>query len=101
MFEITPDDIARLSDEELRSLVGFLCEAELRSRGFPVSAVTWGGNQNAADGGIDVRVALPAGTAINGFVPRPLVGFQVKRCAQTACCARPSASLRKSRAPTS
>src|SRR5438034_65386 len=89
MFEITPDDIARLSDEELRSLVGFRCEAELRSRGFPVSAVTWGGNQNAADGGIDVRVALPAGTAINGFVPRPLVGFQVKKPDMTPAAIEP------------
>src|SRR5437867_10017306 len=99
MFEITPDDIARLSDEELRSLVGFLCEAELRSRGFPVSAVTWGGNQNAADGGIDVRVALPAGTAINGFVPRPLVGFQVKKPDMTPAAIEPEMPPRRRVAP--
>lgn len=79
MFEITPDDIARLDDEKLRAVIARLCEAELRRHGFGPSCVTWGGNQNAADGGIDVRVALPFGTAINGFVPRPATGFQVKQ----------------------
>jgi hypothetical protein len=58
-FEITPDDIARLSDVDLRSLVGRLCESEARQRGLPTSCITWGGNQTAADGGLDVRVAFP------------------------------------------
>ena len=78
MFEIAPDDIARLDDEKLRDVVARLCEAELRQRGFSPACVTWGGNQNAADGGIDVRIALPSGAAIDGFVPRPRTGFQVK-----------------------
>jgi hypothetical protein len=59
MFEITAEDIARLDDEKLRDVVARLCEAELRRRGLSPSCVTWGGNQSAADGGIDVRVALP------------------------------------------
>jgi hypothetical protein len=79
MPEITSDDIALLNDEDLRALVGRLCESEARRRGFSTSAVTWGGHQNAADGGLDVRVALPAGAAIDGFVPRPATGFQTKR----------------------
>lgn len=78
MFEITSDDIALLNDEDLRALVGLLCESEVRSRGFSPSAVTWGGNQTAADGGLDVRVALPVGAAIDGFVPRAATGYQVK-----------------------
>ncbi len=73
------DDIARLNDERLRAVVARLCEAELRSRDLCPSCVTWGGNQNAADGDIDVRVALPVGTALDGFVPRPVTGFQVKQ----------------------
>jgi hypothetical protein len=44
MFEITGDDIARLNDEQLRSVVARLCEAELRGRGYSTSYVTWGGN---------------------------------------------------------
>lgn len=79
MFDITPDDINQLNDTDLRELVGRLCEAELTSRGLSPSAVTWGGNQTAADGGLDVRVALPTGVPIEGFVQRPSTGFQVKK----------------------
>jgi hypothetical protein len=39
----------------------------------------WGGSQNAADGGIDVRIVLPPGSMIDGFVPPPGTGFQVKQ----------------------
>jgi hypothetical protein len=75
-FEISPDQIAALGDEDLRVLIAVLCEADLRQRGLPTSAVLYGGNQTAADGGIDVEVELPAGTAIAGFIPRPATGFQ-------------------------
>jgi hypothetical protein len=79
MLEITGNDIAALNDEDLRSLVGRLCESELRSCGLSTSAVTWGGNQNAADGGIDIRVRIEDGAAPGGFVPRTSIGFQVKK----------------------
>jgi hypothetical protein len=79
MFEITGDHIAELNDEDLRSLIGMLCEAEMRRRGLPSSTVMWGGNQNAKDAGLDVRVALPATTVVDGFIPRPSTGFQVKK----------------------
>lgn len=79
MFDITPEDIENLDDAQLRTLVGLLCEAEVRRHGYSTCAVTWGGNQNAADGGIDVRVALPPDAVISGFVPRPATGVQVKK----------------------
>src|ERR1700730_2436454 len=79
MFEITGDDIAALNDEDLRILVGRLCEAELRKQGLPLAAVTYSGNQTAKDGGLDVRVALPPGTAITGFIPKAATGFQAKK----------------------
>jgi hypothetical protein len=79
MLEITGDDIAALSDEDLRALVGRLCEAELRRRGLAASAVTWGGNQTAKDGGLDVRVALATGAEIGGFIPNKNTGFRVKK----------------------
>lgn len=79
MFDITPDDINQLNDIDLRELVGRLCEAELVSNGLSPAAVTWGGSQTAADGGLDVRVALPSGASIEGFVPRRSTGFQVKK----------------------
>lgn len=79
MLEITPDDIAVLNDADLRTLVALLCEAELRGRGLSTAAVTWGGSQTAADGGLDVRVALTPNTMVQGFVPRAATGFQVKK----------------------
>lgn len=79
MFEITAEDIANLDDSQLRTLVGLLCEAELRSRGCSTAAVTWGGDQNAKDGGLDVRVSLDSRNWENGFIPRCCTGFQVKR----------------------
>jgi hypothetical protein len=98
MLEITADHISELADDDLRTLVGLLCEAELSNHDLPVSAATWGGNQRAADGGLDVRVALPAGSAVTDFVPRPNTGFQVKRqdMPRTAILAemRPSNAVR-------
>jgi hypothetical protein len=79
MFEITGDDVSLLNDEDLRAVIGRLCEAELRRRGHSVSHVTWGGSQTAKDGGLDVHVSLPAGTDIQGFIPKPETGFQVKK----------------------
>lgn len=79
MIEITAEDIADLADDDLRSLVARLCEAQLRRAGLPTSAVTWGGDQDAPDDGIDVRVALPKATLTEGYVPRPATGFQVKK----------------------
>jgi hypothetical protein len=79
MLEVTGNDIAALGDDDLRTLVGRLCEAEARRHGLPPSTVTWGGDQNAKDGGLDVRVSLDAGSAISGFVPKPQTGYQVKK----------------------
>lgn len=78
MFDVTPHEISLLNDTDLRELIGRLCEAELVSRGSSPVAVTWGGSQTAADGGLDVRVALVPGTPVDGFIPRFSTGFQVK-----------------------
>jgi len=75
-LEITPDDVALLSDTDLRTLVGLLCESELRSRELSSAAVTWSGHQNSADGGLDVRVALAEGETIEGFVPARRLAFR-------------------------
>jgi hypothetical protein len=79
ILDISGDDIAQLGDQDLRSLVARLCEAEMWQRGFSTSAVTAGGQQEAPDGGVDVRVTLPASTVIDGYVPRPATGFQAKK----------------------
>ena len=79
MFEITGTDITNLSDGDLRTLVARLALSELRAQGCPLSSVTAGGNQDAADGGLDVRVECPIAIAKPDFVPRTLTGFQVKK----------------------
>jgi hypothetical protein len=79
MFEVSGDDIIKLSDVDLRSLVTRLAIAELRAKGYPRSSVTAGGNQDAADGGLDVRVECPTKIVDPDFVPRRLTGFQVKK----------------------
>jgi hypothetical protein len=78
VFEITSDDIALLNDEDLRSLVGRLCESDMKRRGISPTCVTWGGNQNAGDGGVDVRVTLPSQVEPEGLIPRSKTVFQVK-----------------------
>lgn len=79
MFDITGTDIATLNDTDLRTLVARLAQAELSSRRAPVASVTAGGAQDAADGGIDVRVDQTAPHADPDFVPRAKTGFQVKK----------------------
>jgi hypothetical protein len=100
MLEITGLDVAALNDEDSRGLVGRLCEAEVRAAGLPTSSVTWGGNQNAPDGGIDVRVALDGEVQAVDFLPMTNVGFQVKKTDFTpgliAPEMRPSGRLRPS-----
>ncbi len=98
MLDISAEDIAGLNDDDLRTLIGKLCEAELHAQNLPTSAVTWGGNQNAADGGIDVRVASE--TAAGDFLARQNTGFQVKKTDFTPALIgpemRPSGDLRPS-----
>lgn len=79
MLELTGDDIAALGDDDLRTLIARLCEAELAKATLPISAVTAGGDQNAADGGLDVRVSLEKITSSLSFIPRAETGFQVKK----------------------
>lgn len=79
MFEITGKDISELNDTDLRTLIARLCEAELRRSGLPISGVTAGGDQNAPDGGLDVRVSLAQLGDRTDFIPRPNTGFQVKK----------------------
>ena len=79
MLENTDRDIADRNDTDLRALVALLAEATLRRHHLPSSAVTWGADQNAPDGGLNVRVELEAGAAIGGFIPSSSTGFKVKK----------------------
>ena len=78
MFEIPKGLLARLSDADGHELVARLCEAELAQAGTPVSAVRWGGAQDAPDGGLDVDCHVEDCGFRGDFVPRARTGFQVK-----------------------
>ena len=79
LLEITGDDIERLDDAELHILIGLLCEADYRLAGLPTKGITWGGHQDARDGGLDVVVRGDTHPPKNSFVPRNMTGFQVKK----------------------
>lgn len=79
LLDITGDDIARLDDTSLRELVGLLCEADFRRAGRSTVGITWGGNQDAADGGFDVFVDSDDAPPNNSFIRRRRTGFQVKK----------------------
>src|ERR1700712_1463917 len=79
MFDITGEDVARLGDADLRTLVARLALAELASQCLPYSAVTAGGHQDAQDGGLHWRVETEGEMSQADFVPRRNTGFQVKR----------------------
>src|ERR1017187_6883433 len=78
MFDVTGQDISFLSDEDLRTLVGRLCEAELCRLGLSPLCASWGGHQNATDGGVDVRVTLAESAPLSSAFVRPDIGYQVK-----------------------
>lgn len=78
LFEVSVHDIVDLIDGDLRELVARLCIAGLAEVDLPPTPVTWGGDQRAPDGGIDVRVQLPTGTTSTARFPRAATGFQVK-----------------------
>ncbi|AZK47494.1 hypothetical protein [Paenibacillus lentus] len=67
-------------DVDIWYLVVFalLCEAGLGSAQIPTAGVTWGGNENAKYGGIDVRVEVSSLLDNNGYIPRSNTVFQVK-----------------------
>ncbi len=78
-FEINAEDITTLGAADLRELVARLSEAEVIQQGRCSKSVTWGGAQEAPDGGLDVRIEDIGLAPSNGFVPRGICGFQVKK----------------------
>ncbi|VGO12827.1 hypothetical protein PDESU_01381 [Pontiella desulfatans] len=78
IFEIDKELIKSVDDETARELVARLCRAELRSQGLPESAVMWGGDQRATDGGVDVFIDCPRALNAPDFVPKQQTVIQVK-----------------------
>lgn len=78
LFHVDTADIKVLNDEQARALIARLCRAEIRKHGGSESAVTWGGDQRAKDGGVDVRVEIIPPLGISSYLPNDNSVFQVK-----------------------
>jgi hypothetical protein len=78
LFEVTPNDIRQLGDDELADLLGRLVEAEALDNGIPLSAVTYGGHGNAADDGVDARISWSGSPDHTDFFARRTTVFQSK-----------------------
>lgn len=78
IFQITSSIIQALNDSQARELVARLCKAELQSKGLGTAPVTWGGDQRAKDGGVDVRVEITTSVNISGYIPKEATAYQVK-----------------------
>jgi hypothetical protein len=78
LFDIDKSLIKAVDDETARELIARLCRAELRAQGLPESAVIRGGNQRAADGGVDVRVDCAKALSSPDFIPSAQTVIQVK-----------------------
>ncbi|MCS4096106.1 hypothetical protein [Rhizobium sp. BK176] len=78
LFLVSSEEIQRLNDEQARELVARLVRAEAEKLEAANSSVTWGGDQRAKDGGIDVRFTSSALAANSSYLPKSCVGYQVK-----------------------
>lgn len=78
MLDIEEKDIAKLNDADFRNLIGLLCEADYRREQLPTNGITWGGHQDAPDGGVDVRINHIGKQAKQAFIQGGQVIIQVK-----------------------
>ena len=78
IFQINSADVRALNDETARELIARLCKATLTQKGIGTDTVTWGGDQRAKDGGVDVRVDSDPTTAPGRYIPKGATAFQVK-----------------------
>ena len=85
IFELEKDDLLRLSATQLEELVARLAEAEVASFGHSPARVHWSGATTAPDGGVDIRVDVPAETLDTGYLARPNMIFQAKKPTMPAC----------------
>lgn len=77
-FTVTKELVAQANDVLLRTLLEKLLEAETRQRGIPLAAIFVGGNQTAADGGVDGSIEWEGDPEPTGWLPRRANFFQSK-----------------------
>ena len=77
-FTVTKELVAEANDVLLRTLLEKLLEAEARQSGIPLAAIAVGGNQTAADGGVDGSIEWEGDPEPTGWLPRRAIFFQSK-----------------------
>lgn len=77
-FEVTKELVADLDDVQLRALLERLLAAEATKRGISHFAIAVGGNQIAADGGVDASISWKDLPEPADWLPRRLIYFQCK-----------------------
>lgn len=78
IFKITTRQVQSLSDGQARELIARLCKAEFNENRLPQSVISWGGDQRAKDGGVDVCVDYDQRLSSPDFVLHQKSAFQVK-----------------------
>ncbi len=78
LFTVSSTEIQQLDDEQARELVARLCQAEANKLEAEALDVTWGGDQRAKDGGVDVRFKANRLPTSSTYLPSANAGFQVK-----------------------
>lgn len=81
IFDIEKDQLLGLSDTLLEEFIARLAEAEIAAKGHSPAWVSWSGSINAPDGGIDIRVQVPADNLNTGFLERSDTILQAKKYA--------------------
>lgn len=77
-FDISKEMVATVSDTLLRELLDRLLVAEAKQRGIPLSAIEIGGNQIAADGGVDGSIIWTSPPPAGDWLTRNTIYFQCK-----------------------
>lgn len=77
-FSISKELVVSLGDEPLRALLKDLLEAEARRQGIAPTGIAVGGNQTAADGGVDASIRWTGAPKPDAWLPRRHIAFQSK-----------------------
>lgn len=77
-FEVSKELVAGLDDVQLRALLESLLVAEAYLRGISHFAIAVGGNQTAADGGVDASIRWNDLPEPVDWLPQRLIFFQCK-----------------------
>lgn len=78
MLNVSKKQIQDLKDDDLRELIALLSISTLNKYRISSKSVSYGGSQDAKDGGVDIRIKFVKKQPINDFIDNKNVIIQVK-----------------------